>query len=69
MVVLGGLLVFAILFAVSYWLRLSDVQISTHGYIAMALGVVLTFALTVGLMWLTFFSHRHDYDDVQVRDD
>ena len=36
--------------------------ISTHGYIAMALGIVATLALGIGLMSLIFYSNRHDRD-------
>jgi hypothetical protein len=45
------------------WRELGDVQISTHGLIALALGAVLTFALGAGLMALVFFSSRRGYDD------
>ncbi len=38
-------------------------EISIHGYIAMALGAFFTFALTAGLMALVFYSNRHGYDD------
>ncbi|MFO0317250.1 MAG: hypothetical protein ACK51R_09180, partial [Hyphomonadaceae bacterium] len=33
--------------------------ISTHGWIAMGLGTVLSLALGFGLMWLSFYSSRH----------
>ena len=45
------------------WSQLADVEMSTQGYIALALGVVATTALGVGLMWLVYFSHRRGYDD------
>ena len=45
------------------WNQLADVEMSTQGYIALALGVVATTALGVGLMWLVYFSHRRGYDD------
>ena len=35
---------------------------SAAGYVAMALGVVVTLALGVGLMMLIFYSSRHDQD-------
>jgi len=34
-----------------------------HGWIALALGVVISIALGVGLMALTFYSARRGYDD------
>lgn len=37
--------------------------ISMHGWIAMGLGTVLSLALGFGLMWLSFYSSRHGYDD------
>lgn len=36
---------------------------SVHGYIALGLGALFTFALTAGLMALVFYSSRHGYDD------
>jgi hypothetical protein len=40
---------------------------TVHGYVAMALAVVLTFLLGGGLMGLAFYSSRHGYDDDQER--
>ena len=37
--------------------------ISLHGWIAMGLGTFLSLALGFGLMWLSFYSSRHGYDD------
>lgn len=37
--------------------------ISMHGWIALGLGTVLSLALGFGLMWLSFYSSRHGYDD------
>jgi hypothetical protein len=34
-----------------------------HGWIAMGLGTVLSLALGFGLMWLSFYSSRHGFDD------
>lgn len=45
------------------WTSLSGVEISFHGYLAMALGAVLTLALGIGLMALVFYSARHGHDD------
>ncbi len=38
-------------------------QLSLHGWIALALGVFLSFALGGGLTALMFYSDRHGYDD------
>ena len=44
------------------WVGLNDVEISTHGKFALALGVAATFALGAGLMCLVFYSSRKGYD-------
>lgn len=50
------------------WVGLNDVVISTHGKIALGLGVTITFALGAGLMFLVFYSSRKGYDvDEQIR--
>lgn len=46
------------------WAAVGDSQISTAGWVAMALGVVLTFALGSGLMALVFISSRRGYDEL-----
>jgi hypothetical protein len=35
----------------------------TSGYVAMALGVVFSLVVGIGLMALVFYSHRHGYDE------
>ena len=63
------LAVLLILFALSAgwalyaWMSLDNVQMSGHGYAAMALGIVFSLALGIGLMGLMFYSNRHGYDD------
>jgi hypothetical protein len=47
---------------VATWNFAGDVKISIHGYIAMALGVVGTVALTGGFIWLAYYSARKGYD-------
>lgn len=37
--------------------------ISMHGWIAMGLGTIVSLALGFGLMWLSFYSSRHGFDD------
>lgn len=41
----------------------ANVEVSIHGYIAMALGVAFSLAIGVGLMVLLFYSSRHGYDE------
>lgn len=43
------------------------VEMTVHGWIALALGVVVSMGVGIGLMALVFFSARHGYDD-RVRD-
>ena len=45
------------------WTGIADTKISEHGILALVLGVTLTLALGVGLMFLVFYSSRHGYDD------
>jgi hypothetical protein len=45
------------------WNQIGDSDISTAGWIAMALGVLLTLAVGMGLMALVFISGRRGYDD------
>lgn len=49
--------------AMRIWENSGGPVISVHGYTALALGALFTFALTAGLMALVFYSHRHGYDD------
>lgn len=62
-VVLAALLAGALIIAAVTWLRVGDASISTTGMLALAVGVVLTVALGVGLMFLVFYSSRKGYDD------
>ena len=50
------------------WHQLADVQMGTHGFIALALGAGAALALGIGLMWLVYFSHRRGYDERAGRD-
>ena len=45
------------------WGALRDTDISTHGWIALSLGVLVTFGLGAGLMFLVFYSNRQGYDE------
>jgi hypothetical protein len=63
-----GMLAGAAGFAWYVWRELGDVEISTHGYIALAAGVTATLGLGVGLMWLVYYSNRRGFDDEVGRD-
>jgi cation transporter-like permease len=55
---LGGVL--WIMFGV--WTHI-DAKMSVHGWIALVLGVVFSFAVGIGLMGLMFYSSRRGYDE------
>ena len=40
-----------------------DVQVSKHGYIAMALGIFFSLVIGIALMTLVFYSSRAGYDE------
>ena len=61
--VLGALLVATLVISVFMWSDLGDVEISFHGMLALALGVIVTLGLGIGLMALVFYSNRRGYDD------
>ena len=57
----------ALILGMSIWFMfygwtLTDAQISTHGYIALGLGIVVTSLVGGGLMALLFWSNRKGYD-------
>lgn len=66
---LAILLGLAIYTAVSVWTGMEGTALSVHGWIALALGAIVTVALGVGLMFLVFYSNRHGYDDSDKRPD
>jgi hypothetical protein len=61
--VLGGALLVCGGFAYWAWREIGEVEIGTHGWIALGLGAVLTILVGAGLMALMFFSARRGYDD------
>jgi hypothetical protein len=61
-VVLGAFLAVAIVYAVGAWNALDGTALSPAGWFFLILGVVLTVGVGGGLMWLVFYSDRHDYD-------
>ena len=64
-IVLLGLLGLAIYVGIAGWNMGADGtggEMSAAGYIAMALGIVVTLALGAGLMALMYYSSKHDRD-------
>lgn len=45
------------------WRELGDVEIGTHGYIALGLGVGFSLLVGVGLMRLVYISSKRGYDE------
>jgi hypothetical protein len=62
---LMAMLAFALWGFLTAWKAAGNAPMSIHGYVAMALGVVLSLALGGGLMALAFYSSRRGYDDDQ----
>jgi hypothetical protein len=61
-VILLGLLGWALWYGVAGWNALAGVRISPLGWVFMVLGVIVTFPVGAGLMALVFYSSRHDMD-------
>jgi hypothetical protein len=55
-------------FAYEGWQLYGDVPMSAHAYSALALGIVLSLLLGIGLMALVFYSHRKGYDEPPQRE-
>jgi hypothetical protein len=62
-VVLFGILAAALWYAAQAWISVDGPPMPASGYIFMALGVVLSLVVGVGLMGLIFYSSRHGYDE------
>ena len=60
--VLVGLLGWAGWYAAGAWAAMDGVTMSPMGWFFMILGVVVTVAVGAGLMFLVFYSSRHDMD-------
>lgn len=60
---LFAMLVGAGWFAARAWISVEGPPMPTVGYVAMALGVVFSLVVGIGLMALLFYSSRHGYDD------
>jgi hypothetical protein len=65
--VMGAFLLASGALAYRVWASMEGVEMSGHGFMALALGVVLSLVVGVGLMMLVFHSHRSGHDD-DVRD-
>lgn len=65
-ILIGILIAFALAslwVGVAGWNLESDVEMSGHGYMAMALGIVASLVVGIGLMTLVFYSSRKGYDE------
>ena len=62
LVILLGLLLVSLWYAVQVWTAMSGVQMSGWGWFFLVAGIVVTVGLGAGLMALVFYSSRHDYD-------
>jgi len=67
-VVLLGLLVAALVFAVRSWTTVEGPPMPGVGYVAMTMGVVFSLAIGIALMALLFYSSRHGYDERASQD-
>ena len=61
--ILVAFLIATLVISIFMWSDLGDVEISFHGMLALALGVIVTLGLGIGLMALVFYSNRRGYDD------
>jgi len=61
--ILFTMLVFAVVWATMAWTS-EDVEMSVHGWIALALGTIFSLLIGCGLMALMFYSNRTGYDEV-----
>jgi hypothetical protein len=50
-------------FAYYVWATDAGPPLPASGYAAMALGVLFSLVVGIGLMALVFYSHRHGYDE------
>lgn len=61
-VVLFGMLAWAVWYAVQAWTAMEGVGISVTGWVMIAIGILLTVGLGAGLMALVFYSSRKNFD-------
>lgn len=62
-----AILVAATWFAILGWTAIEGPAMPLAGYVAMAVGILFSFIVGVGLMSLVFYSRRHGYDDAADR--
>jgi hypothetical protein len=62
-VILGALLISTVALAYAGWNSAAGTVVPASGYVALALGVLFSLAVGIGLMALVFYSSRHDYDE------
>lgn len=62
-VVLGGFTIGTLAYSWMTWNALAGTEMSGHGWTALVLGVIFSFAVGCGLMWLVFFSSRRGYGE------
>ncbi len=62
-VVLFGMLLFAIVWSMMAWTSAEEVTMSIHGWIALSLGTIFSLVIGCGLMALMFYSSRSGYDE------
>jgi SNF family Na+-dependent transporter len=66
LIVLFSLLAATFVIVYLGWTLGKDADLSTSGYVAMTLGVVVSLAVGFGLMALVFYSSRKGYDEAPV---
>ena len=66
--VLLALAAVAVWTGVTGWNLETDVEMSGHGYAAMAIGIVASLVVGIGLMGLVFYSSRKGYDEAAGED-
>jgi hypothetical protein len=67
--VLLGLLAATGVFAYYGLFHSHDAPLGVHGWTAMAIGIVFSLIVGIGLMALVFYSSRHGYDEAPRVDD
>ena len=64
---LVAILIASVWFAAYGWTATEGPPMPVAGYLAMAVGIVFSLLVGVGLMSLVFYSRRHGYDDAADR--
>ena len=65
----AAVLMAVVVVVASLWSGIGDSDISGAGWLALALGAVVTLGLGVGLMALVFISSRRGYDEAARKED